>query len=237
MRKTLISALTVALFGLSAQAQAEMAPAAEASIDWSQFKVTLFDLDPADNIGPLLSWDDEQGSVWAHDYNTWDHVSASDWTSPISASLGAASASADSDFFLVASITGGGYGTSNTYRNGEFTLSAKTLAVFSAPAMAAINGSQGSYAVAQLSVSGPGAFGSGHQNAHSLVDAYDWDWGPVLSDSGILNVSFVNLTNGNLAGQFHASAYAAAPIPEPEAYALLLAGLGLVGWMARRRQA
>jgi hypothetical protein len=28
-----------------------------------------------------------------------------------------------------------------------------------------------------------------------------------------------------------------APIPEPETYALMLAGLGLVGWMAKRRKA
>jgi len=26
-----------------------------------------------------------------------------------------------------------------------------------------------------------------------------------------------------------------APVPEPEQYALLLAGLGLIGWSARRR--
>ena len=28
-----------------------------------------------------------------------------------------------------------------------------------------------------------------------------------------------------------------APIPEPETYALMLAGLGVLGWAARRRQA
>jgi hypothetical protein len=34
------------------------------------------------------------------------------------------------------------------------------------------------------------------------------------------------------AGNLHVAA-----IPEPETYALMLAGLGLVGWMARRRKA
>ena len=31
--------------------------------------------------------------------------------------------------------------------------------------------------------------------------------------------------------------YSMAPVPEPETYAMLLAGLGLVGFMARRRNA
>lgn len=33
------------------------------------------------------------------------------------------------------------------------------------------------------------------------------------------------------------AAVVAAPVPEPETYALLLAGLGIVGWAARRRRA
>ena len=33
------------------------------------------------------------------------------------------------------------------------------------------------------------------------------------------------------------SATIASPVPEPETYALMLAGLGLVGWAARRRKA
>jgi hypothetical protein len=34
----------------------------------------------------------------------------------------------------------------------------------------------------------------------------------------------------------YAALVAAAPVPEPETYALALSGLGLVGWMARRRK-
>jgi len=37
-------------------------------------------------------------------------------------------------------------------------------------------------------------------------------------------------------GQFSAFAFAAAPVPEPSTYGLMLAGLGLVGWMAKRRR-
>ena len=46
--------------------------------------------------------------------------------------------------------------------------------------------------------------------------------------SGISNVSYVALDNINYVP-------ATAPIPEPETYALMLGGLAVIGWAARRR--
>lgn len=54
--------------------------------------------------------------------------------------------------------------------------------------------------------------------------------------AGSVNASdaFVAYTVGNLDG---AGSIVYAPVPEPESYAMLLAGLGLVGFAARRRRA
>jgi hypothetical protein len=41
---------------------------------------------------------------------------------------------------------------------------------------------------------------------------------------------------GTMSGYPESQVITAAPVPEPESYAMLLAGLGLVGWAARRRE-
>ena len=52
--------------------------------------------------------------------------------------------------------------------------------------------------------------------------------------SGLLRVQVLNLTDA--AGGLHQDQLYVAAIPEPETYAMLLAGLGLMGFVARRRQ-
>lgn len=53
------------------------------------------------------------------------------------------------------------------------------------------------------------------------------------------NVNSLTVTNVNNNGvtDGYDLAFHAIPVPEPETYALMLAGLGLVGWAARRKQA
>lgn len=54
------------------------------------------------------------------------------------------------------------------------------------------------------------------------------------SATGAFATDFSNTTSARASVTY---TYAAAPVPEPTTWALMLAGLGLVGWLARRRAA
>ncbi|MGK2898700.1 MAG: FxDxF family PEP-CTERM protein [Burkholderiaceae bacterium] len=55
-------------------------------------------------------------------------------------------------------------------------------------------------------------------------------------DAGAAGITMLDLNNSIAQGLSNAAIYVTTPIPEPETYALMLAGLGVVGFMARRRK-
>lgn len=113
-----------------------------------------------------------------------------------------------------------------------------------------------------LGVNGTGPIGNtGNQSSsdslsssasHTYQSSYDpvtgaWTGytyvGQQASNSSVLSVSFMNFSSGDKSGTIYAQAYVngysniAAAVPEPETYAMLLAGLGVIGAVARRRRA
>jgi hypothetical protein len=70
--------------------------------------------------------------------------------------------------------------------------------------------------------------------------AIDWTDLPVSFGNGgqfIIHMDDVSFTSdGQTKAQNYSIELVTAPIPEPETYALMMAGLGLVGFMARRRK-
>ncbi len=109
----------------------------------------------------------------------------------------------------------------------------------------------GASANLSLSVNGAGPTGSGLQSSSdsrflSAFAFYDFGSGVFIPDSesfsGQLGVSFTNLSSGTLEGSFtmnlgvSGTAYGdALLVPEPGAWALMLAGLAAVAGVARRR--
>ncbi|MEP6606191.1 MAG: FxDxF family PEP-CTERM protein [Nitrosospira sp.] len=60
----------------------------------------------------------------------------------------------------------------------------------------------------------------------------NFTWGPSVGGNMYLSVS--GIANGSLGGLYN-GAISVSPVPEPETFAMLLAGLGLIGAMVRRR--
>ena len=76
------------------------------------------------------------------------------------------------------------------------------------------------------------SLGSTNSWATDAITAVNAGW--TNPTSGAARVYVLNLTDGQ--GGLHQDQLYVAAIPEPETYAMLLAGLGLMGFVARRRQ-
>lgn len=84
---------------------------------------------------------------------------------------------------------------------------------------------------------GPTALNFTHVLDTPIFDSFSLA-GPVPLLAGLYTITVTTTGNGFYSGGLNLlNPPVAAPVPEPETYAMLLAGLGAIGFMARRRQA
>jgi len=248
--KSLASAALLSLSLVSASAQALMVtpPVASATFDWASFEYQVLSIGGPLDGGHQLTWLNQSTDVSADNFEFVSDGSA-DWESLLNVVVGVAAAGA-SNSGLSAEFTQiptslNAYAQSNRY--GSFTISAKSLVTFSVNASVSIDMSMplngNAYAWAVLDVDGPGFGGDENSPQHSGTQKLTFAQGLGMpqAQSGKLLASFINTTNEDMSGTLRAFATVSsygfiAVVPEPESYALMLAGLGLMAFVARRRK-
>ena len=249
--------ISAALIGTTALAQVH----SSASISSTSYQ--LIDLDLTDGISTDINFADNRAFSFANvltgTFSDGFSSSAnrnSTSNRAIGVSVGDASAGAASSYSggifgaLASSGQANEQGNYNTFQsfNTSFTLTPKTLLVFfgriSGRAESGLSFAQNSNSSAAISFSGnllPN--GSGFQSSSINDSANSFIFSNSNQFDKQFSLSFINGNAVELTGNFSATTSISginndtfpAPIPEPETYAMLLAGLSIMGVMARRR--
>lgn len=245
-----LTLLSIAALSSASSASAAVA-SASASMDWNSFTYAVIDTDPTDGIAAALNWTSKWSNVSAN-VESYQSASSYDWATPISAVDGVATALASPDALTATFSSPPGTLNASAWvnRDGSFTLSAHTLVTFSVMVTTSIdmnvpiNGN--AYAWAQIEANGPGFDGDPNSFQKGGTGKISWANGSgPQSDSGKINASLFNGSANDMDGSLNAFASVTSygfnpvvtpPVPEPETYAMLLAGLGLMATIARRRK-
>ncbi|SCX87847.1 hypothetical protein [Nitrosospira sp. Nsp13] len=223
---------------------------AAATIDWGKLQLVFTSLNDS---GSAVTFGNYQTSLSSHagsnEMTENNSKSASNWTSTMETNADAgtahADASASSLSFLGNAMATNGSTTSSGSRTLDFSADGPGILTVTVPYTLSLTGdSDCYYCYNHATVSGNASFNNYIENgsasnqsnvSYSLTDYY---WNP-SPDSQAGSLVFGVVTSGagygSLSVGFDLSAQTASVVPEPQTYAMLLAGLMLIGRIARCR--
>ena len=249
-KHTLILAMGSITIGLSQGATAAPITAA-ATIDWSQLQLVFTSLNGSESAVTFsnhrTSLSSNAASSGMSEYNS---KSVNNWTSITETNADAGAAHADALASLL-SLSGNavptdGSASSSGDRTLNFSANGPGVLTVTVPYTLSLTGDSGCYYCYydHATVSGNASFhsytGTGNGSSYSDV-SYSLNndyWNPSPdSQAGTLVFGIVasGPGSGSLRVGFDLATHTASMVPEPETYAMLLAGLLLIGSIARRR--
>ncbi len=249
-------ATSAAILGLFAGQSAQADASASATVN--NIKFYVFDMDLNDGEAATATFE----AITGQSANSWTHVNGQsaggDWdTLPSLASLSYLGASAqasvvgggalDSFVLQAQAISGNGNAYSNAGISLNFTLSKNAMLVLSADTSASATTTLGKTAAGRETAYGIGQVGFYSGINGSDIGSYGYvqsyindDLAGHVETNGQTLAVFHNTSGAsyNLWGDVYADAQARIPlaVPEPETYAMLLGGLGVLGLLQRRRR-
>jgi PEP-CTERM motif-containing protein len=226
---------------------------AAATIDWSHLQLSVSGVS---DVVPAVVYTGQHTSLSSYasspGQNENNSKSISNWTDTANTNADAgvtyANALASPLSFSGNAVSTSGSASASGNRTVNFSVDGPGVLTVTVPYTLSLTGDTSNcyycYNYDHASVSGNASFSSyanngsssSNSNASYSLNNYYWDHSP-QSQSGTLvfGIFASGAGNGSLAINFDLSSNGVSPVPEPESYAMLLAGLGLMGAVIRRR--
>ena len=243
-----IFAVTAIIASLAASPMAQASNSASMVLDWSEFSITF--------LNGTGSFTTPEHYAFAQTYNDYGSSGYVEQEGSAAANLlvDGASAYSQANSATVSANTSVGYAANASYRVatsyaqvfGSATLNPGAKIEISVPFSATV-AVDDQYHKGETANAEGGIFVSLNDNYTSR----EWQdsssifasaWSRTASTSGVFELVISNRTNGTQTLSWLAQSYAsaqtslAAPVPEPETYAMLMAGLGIIGAVTRLRK-